>query len=120
MADESQVNTSSEDFTSLQTPTTAVSVQALRAKAEKLVATFEDDIKLYLQKLESAAAKALAVRELMLDESRTLLVQNNEKKTRAAVKPTVVGKAKIMSTRIFIKRRTSAARRKRAQSGRLA
>jgi len=55
-------------------PTTAVSVEALRAEVEKLVATTDDNFKLCLQKFASAAAKALATREIVLEENRSFLV----------------------------------------------
>jgi len=78
-------------------PTTAVSVKAMRAEAEKLVATSDDDCKLCLQKFASTAAKAFAAREKVLDENRFLLVQNKKKKTRSTVKRMVMGKGRIMS-----------------------
>ena len=78
-------------------PTTAVSAEALRDEIETLVATTDDNFKLCLQKFASTAAKELAAREEVLDENRSLLVQNNEKTTRSTVKRMVMGKSKIMS-----------------------
>ena len=49
-----------------------------------------------LQKLTNATEMSFAERDLLVDENKLLLKQNNEAKVRRSTKSTVVGKAKVM------------------------
>jgi hypothetical protein len=51
--------------------------------------------KLRLQKLANVAKNAFSERAL-LDENKLLFEQNNESRTRASTRSTVIGKAKVM------------------------
>ena len=50
-----------------------------------------------MEKLAHAAQKFITERALLSEQNRQLVQQNNEKKTRSSVRPTIAGTARIMS-----------------------
>ena len=56
----------------LHTPSTAVSLNTLRVKAESRLEKVDNDVKLYLEKFANAAEKAVATSALIVDENRAL------------------------------------------------
>jgi hypothetical protein len=102
-ADEVKVGSYLQDDV-LQTPVTPVTVEALTSlctlieqDAHKLDETSKQRLQRRLQKFANAAHISFAERALLADENRLLFKQNNEAKVRGSTKPTVVGKAKVMS-----------------------
>lgn len=81
---------------SLRTPITSRCLNELCAQIEQHV-THDHPSKTRLQKLVHAAEKAFADRSLLLDENRLLFEQNNEKVTRASLRSTITGTAKVMT-----------------------
>ena len=102
----------------LKTPTTAKSLVGLLCHAEDYLAVADDDTKVYFRKIANAAQKAFADRALAWDENQHLTAQNNEKKTREAVKPIVVGKAKVMSYEDIVEAREKRELKIRIEAGR--
>ena len=86
----------SVSYEPLRTPVTSTSLHALRVKVEQNLYKLDEETKVPLLKMANAAERAITDRVLLFDENRLLFEQNNEKMTRDSVKPTVVGKAKIM------------------------
>lgn len=82
---------------SLRTPTTVIKFNEVRSDLESKLDQHDNQSKLYLQKLANAAERAFTDRALLFDENKLLFEQNNEKLTRATTRPTIVGRAKIMS-----------------------
>lgn len=81
----------------LQTPVTSEALTLLHDQIEKDAYTLDGSSRQRLRKLADAAHKSFAERALLLDENRLLFEQNNESNRRKSNRPTVVGKAKVMS-----------------------
>lgn len=83
----------------LQTPTTSESLMSFRREIEDSITrgVVDDPCKLRIQKVANAAENAFADRAILLDENLLLFEQNNERRTRASTKATVVGTARILS-----------------------
>jgi hypothetical protein len=84
----------------VRTPVTPVTMDALlclRLRVEKSARAAEDPNAVLVQKLANAAELAFAERNLLFNDNRVLLDQNNESRTRQSVKNTIVGRAKMMA-----------------------
>ncbi|KAF3029623.1 hypothetical protein E8E12_000479 [Didymella heteroderae] len=83
----------------VRTPVTPVTMDALlslRQRVEKSARAADDPNAALVQKLANAAELAFAERNLLFNDNRVLLDQNNESRTRQSVKNTIVGRAKMM------------------------
>ena len=69
---------------------------SLRLRVEKSARAAEDPNAVLVQKLANAAELAFAERNLLFNDNRVPLDQNNESRTRQSVKSTIVGRAKMM------------------------
>lgn len=87
----------------LPTPTTSEKLRSLCVKIEEDCYKLERPGHHQLQKLAHAAERAFADRALLFDENMLLFEQNNERKTRTSIKPTVASNAKVMSYDDIIK-----------------
>ena len=77
----------------------AFSLETLRCRAEAHLRDGDDDLNFLFSDILNMTEEIAADRRLVNDEIRLLKQQNNEKKTRQAVRPTVLGegKGKILS-----------------------
>jgi hypothetical protein len=81
----------------LITPVTSDGVASLCKRIKQEIHLLDDSGKQQVEKLEHAAQRAIASRDLLFVKNDMLTKQNNERKVRQSVKSTVVGTAKVMS-----------------------
>jgi hypothetical protein len=94
-----KVATSTSQDGPVRTPVTPITMDALlslRQRVEKSARAAEDPNAVLVQKLANAAELVFAERNLLFNDNRVLLDQNNESRTRQSVKNTIVGRAKMM------------------------
>ena len=97
----------------LRTPTTIVSFNDVRRRLESTLDMNDDQSRRCLEKIANAAEKVFADRALLFDENKLLFEQNNEKAVRESTRPTIVGRAKVMTYDDILE-----AQRKRAEKER--
>jgi len=80
-----------------QTPVTAEALSSLLGQIKCDDQFSDEPSKRRLQKLANAAEKPFAERNLLFNENRLLVEQNNESNSRRSIRSTMVGKAKVIS-----------------------
>jgi len=81
----------------LTTPTTSEGITLLSKKLEQDIGDLDSPVKRRFAKFRNAVEKSLADYSLLRADNKHLFDQNNEKKTRASTRSTVIGRAKIMT-----------------------
>jgi hypothetical protein len=83
----------------LRTPVTSEHLVSLRKTLEQNMHALHVHSQQCLQKLANAAERAMSARDLLHRENFDLFNENNASSTRASIRSTEVGKAKVMSLR---------------------
>lgn len=102
----------------LRTPVTSEHLVSLRKTVEQDVHALDGHGQQRLQKLANAAERAMSARGLLFQENSDLFQQNNESNTRASIKSTVVGKARVMSFEDITEARRKREEKDAAEAGR--
>jgi hypothetical protein len=89
----------------LRTPTTTVSLNALCHEVEKDVSALNKNSKFHVQRLVNAAKQAVAEQPLLRDDINTSRRQNDEKKKRQSTKRLKPGKGMVMTYKELVKAR---------------
>jgi hypothetical protein len=90
----------------LKTPTSANGLERMRDTLDDILSAMSDEkSRLHVQKLYNAAEQSLAHCALLVDDNKSLIEQNCEKKARQAVRATVPGPGKIMTYEDIVRAR---------------
>ena len=89
----------------LRTPTTTVSLNALCYEVGKDVSALNENSKFHVQKVVNAAKQAFAEQPLLRDDISALRKQNDEKKKRQSTKQVKLGKGIVMTYKELVEAR---------------